>query len=173
MATQTPVTAVLDQTTATAPRRLVLEVLKREGIEPQRVKFVERSPREVYREFYHRIDIALDPFPYDGHTTSLDALWMGVPVVSLAGTAAVSRGGLSILVNAGLPELFAHTEEDYVRIARELAGNLPRLTALRRTLRSRMESSVLMDAPRFARSIETAYRTMWRRWCAENLSPRS
>jgi len=145
-------------------RERTLEFLAQEGIAETRVEFVERRPRKAYLELYHRLDIALDPFPYGGHTTSLDALWMGVPVVSLAGHAPVSRGGLSVLSNAGLPELVACSEEDYVRIATGLAGDLPRLANLRATLRSRMESSVLMDAPRFARQIEAAYRAMWRQW---------
>ena len=109
-----------------------------------------------------------DPFPYNGHTTSLDALWMGVPVVSLAGQRAVSRAGLSQLTNLGLPELVAFSENEYVEIATRLAGDLPRLTELRRTLRARMESSVLMDAEQFARGIEAAYRTMWRQWCGQS-----
>ena len=115
---------------------------------------------------YHRLDMVLDPFPYNGHTTSLDALWMGVPVISLTGQTPVSRAGLSILTNAGLPELVARSEQKYLKVAVELAGDLPRLAGLRAALRSRMERSLLMDAPRFARGIEAAYRTMWRRWCA-------
>jgi len=151
-------------------RPRTLDVLQREGIEAQRVEFVDWCPREVYLELYHRLDIALDTFPYSGHTTSLDALWMGVPVVSLAGPTPVARGGLSILHNAGLPELVGYSKEDYVRIAVGLAGDGSRLAELRATLRSRMAASVLMDAPRFARSIENAYRTMWRCWCEKNPS---
>jgi len=130
-----------------------------------RVDFVEVQPRKQYIESYHRMDVMLDSFPYNGHTTSLDAMWMGVPVVSLAGEQIVSRAGLSQLSNLGLPELVAFTEEEYVNIAVELARDIPRLEALRVTLRSRMEASVLMDGERFARGIEGAYRTMWRRWC--------
>ena len=115
---------------------------------------------------YHRLDFALDPFPYGGHTTSLDALWMGVPIVTLAGERPVSRAGLSILNNLGLQELVTSTEDGYVDIAVNLANDLPRLAELRRSLRSRMEKSVLMDAPRFTRQIEEAYRAMWREWCA-------
>jgi len=126
---------------------------------------VDLLPRKAYLELYHRLDIALDPFPYNGHGTSLDALWMGLPVVSLAGQHPVSRAGLSQLSNLGLPELVAFSEDDYVDIATQLAHNLPRLAELRRTLRPRMEASPLMDAPRFARNIEAAYRTMWQRWC--------
>ena len=110
---------------------------------------------------------ALDTFPYGGGTTTCDALWMGVPVVSLAGPAAVGRGGVSLLSNVGLPELVAEDCEQYVQIAAELARDLPRLSALRATLRERMQASPLMNAPRFARGVEAAYRTMWQRWCDE------
>jgi len=147
-------------------RQRTAGVLQRLGIDPQRLHFVSRVPLSEYQELYGQIDIALDPFPYGGRTTTCDALWMGVPVVSLAGKTAVGRGGLSILSNIGLPELVANSEEEYVRIALELANDLPRLDHLRLTLRRRMEASPLMDAPRYARNIEAAYRAMWRRWCA-------
>jgi predicted O-linked N-acetylglucosamine transferase (SPINDLY family) len=91
---------------------------------------------------------------------------MGVPVVSLVGRTAVGRGGASILANVGVPELIAQTPEQYVRIAAALARDLPRLAELRRTLRAKMQASPLMDAPRFARNVEAAYRQMWRNWCA-------
>jgi protein O-GlcNAc transferase len=118
------------------------------------------------------VDVAVDTFPYNGHTTSLDALWMGVPVVSLGGSAPVSRAGLSQLTNLGLADLVAHSEEDYVEIAVALAGDLPRLEELRSTLRRRLKNSVLMDAPHFARQVEEAYREMWRIWCREQPVPR-
>jgi predicted O-linked N-acetylglucosamine transferase (SPINDLY family) len=113
---------------------------------------------------YGRIDIALDPFPWGGGITTCEALWMGVPVVSLVGRTAVGRGGASILANIGVPELVAQTPEQYVQIAAALARDLPRLAELRRTLRARMQASPLMDAPRFARNVEAAYRQMWRNW---------
>jgi predicted O-linked N-acetylglucosamine transferase (SPINDLY family) len=128
------------------------------------VEFVEPRPQREYLELYHRLDIVLDTFPYNGHTTSIDALWMGAPVVSLAGTAPVSRAGLSQLTNLGLPELVAQSEEDYVRIAVELAGNPPRLAELRATMRARMQASPLMDAPGYARNVEAAYQGMWKAW---------
>ena len=148
-------------------RRRTLEILVHEGVEAYRVDFVDPCPRQAYIEWHHQLDIALDPFPYNGHTTSLDALWMGVPVVTLVGEHAVARAGFSQMSNLGLPELAAFTEDDYVQIATQLAHDLPRLAELRRTLRPRMEASPLMDAPRFARNMETAYRTMWRTWCME------
>jgi predicted O-linked N-acetylglucosamine transferase (SPINDLY family) len=131
------------------------------------VEFADRCAHEEYLAGYRRLDVVLDPFPYNGHTTSLDALWMGVPVVTLAGERAVARAGLSQSSNLGLTELVAFSEEDYVSMAVKLASDLPRLAELRRSLRSRMENSVLMDGARFARSIEAAYRAMWRQWCAQ------
>lgn len=152
-------------------RESVWDRMDREGVTSKRIQFVGFMPTEKYFAYYHRIDIALDTFPYGGGTTTCDALWMGVPLVSLAGKTAVSRGGLSILSNVGLPELVARSEERYVQIAVELAADLGRLSALRSTLRQRMQQSPLMDAPRFARNVETAYRTMWRSWCDGGSAP--
>ena len=148
-------------------RDRVRDLLTGPGGGPDRVQFVPRLPTADYFRIYDEIDLALDPFPYGGGTTTCDALWMGVPVVSLAGETAVGRGGLSILSNVGLAELVARDCEQYVQIAAELAGDLPRLARLRATLRQRMQDSPLMDAPRFARHIEAAYRGMWQRWCGE------
>lgn len=145
-------------------RQRALEALEREGVEGRRVEFVEFLPHREYLEMYHRLDIVLDTFPYNGHTTNLDALWMGAPVVTLAGETTVSRAGLSQLTNLGLPELIAHSETEYMGIAESLARDLPRLAELRSSLRARMEASLLMDAPRFARNIEAAYRSIWRAW---------
>jgi len=135
------------------------------GISPDRLEFPNWQPWHQYVQTYGRIDIALDPFPWGGGITTCDALWMGVPVVSLVGSTAVGRGGASILANVGAPELVARTPQQYVQIATDLANDLPRLVELRRTLRPRMQASPLMDAPRFARNVEAAYRRMWRTWC--------
>jgi predicted O-linked N-acetylglucosamine transferase (SPINDLY family) len=150
------------------PRRRTLDIFEREGVAAHRVEFVESLPRNEYLALYHRLDVVLDTYPYNGHTTSLDALWMGVPVVSLAGARPVSRGGLSQLSNLGLQELAAFSEEEFVSIAVALAKDRARLANLRANLRSRLESSVLMNAPGFTRQIEGAYRAMWREWCVEN-----
>ena len=149
-----------------AARQATLSYLEKQGVVPERVTFVSVRPRLDYLALYHEIDIALDTFPYNGHTTSLDAYWMGVPVVTLVGQTVVGRAGLSQLTNLGLTELVAQTQEQYVQIAAQLAGDLSRLSDLRRSLRERMQASALMGAPRFARSIEAAYRGMWHRWCA-------
>jgi predicted O-linked N-acetylglucosamine transferase (SPINDLY family) len=135
------------------------------GVERGRIEFVGFCGRDEYLRRYRQIDICLDTFPYNGHTTSLDAWWMGVPVVSLCGTHPVSRAGISHAANLGMDDVVAQTPEDYVALAIALAGDLPRLMALRQTLRQRMSQSPLMDGPRFAQSIEAAYRSAWEAYC--------
>ncbi len=123
---------------------------------------------------YQRVDIALDTFPYHGTTTTCEALWMGVPVITLAGSRHLARVGVSLLTNVKLPELVAERADEYVEKAAALARDLPRLAALRAGLRERMQRSPLMNGARAARGIESAYRTMWRRWCAlQQTAPRS
>lgn len=146
-------------------RKRTVERLGELGIDAKRIEFVSQLSRRAYLEKYHAIDIGLDSFPYNGHTTSLDSFWMGVPVITLVGETAVSRAGWCQLSNLGLTELAAATPEQFVSVAVELAKDLPRLSELRRTLRARMEQSPLMDAAKFARSIEAAYREMWHAWC--------
>jgi len=147
-------------------RERVLQFFDAHRIGAERISFAGFIPRCEYLKSYHRIDIGLDPFPFNGMTTTCDALWMGVPALTLPGEVPASRAGLSLLSTVGLREFVASSEEDYVRIAVELAGDLPRLAELRATLRARMQASPLMDAPRFARNVEAAYRSMWRAWCA-------
>jgi predicted O-linked N-acetylglucosamine transferase (SPINDLY family) len=151
---------------AGANRDRVRQFVAEQGVAPERLGFVDVLPLEQYLAVYAQIDVALDPFPYGGGTTTCDALWMGVPVVSLAGATAVGRGGVSILSNLKLPELVASGETQYVEIATALAGDLGRLGELRATLRRRMEQSPLTDEMRFARHVEAAYRALWRRWGA-------
>jgi len=124
----------------------------------------------AHLERHGEVDIALDTHPYHGTTTTCEALWMGVPVVSLAGGAHVSRVGVSILTRVGLGELVAQSPEQYVQKALSLARDLPRLAELRATLRERLKGSPLLDAPGIARSVEAAYRIMWRSWCASGQS---
>jgi predicted O-linked N-acetylglucosamine transferase (SPINDLY family) len=137
------------------------------GIERNRIEFLARKPRREYLDYYSKIDIGLDTFPYNGHSTSLDSLWMGVPVVTLVGRTSVGRAGLSQLSNLNLSELAARTPEQFVAIATKLAQDLPRLAELRSGLRRRMLSSPLMDARRFARDVELAYDRMWLKWCRQ------
>jgi protein O-GlcNAc transferase len=116
---------------------------------------------------YNGMDIALDTFPYHGTTTTCEALWMGVPVVTLAGQIHVSRVGVSLLSNVGLGELIGHSPEEYVSIAVALGKNVSRIGEIRRTLRERMRASPLMNASRFARDMEGAFRSAWRNWCRQ------
>jgi len=146
-------------------RAAAVEVLGRNGVAAERVTFERPRRREEYLRLYHGIDVGLDTLPYNGHTTSLDAMWMGVPVVTLAGKTSVGRAGVSQLSNLGMTELIASNAEEFVRIAAEWARDLPRLGEVRRALRMRMEASPLMDAKGFARGIEKAYRSMWRKYC--------
>ena len=138
------------------------------GVSADRVGFVGRVRTADYLALYNRVDVGLDPFPYNGGTTTLDALWMGVPVVSLAADRAVGRAGRSILSNVGLPELVADDVAGYVRTAVALATDRSRLAELRRTMRGRMQRSPVMDAAAFARDVEAAYRRMWRAWCDQD-----
>lgn len=135
------------------------------GVARERIEFFLRLPLSSYFGLFDRVDIALDSFPCSGATVICDSLWMGVPVVTLAGNNAMARSGLSIVSNAGLPELAGCDVDQYISIAVNLAGDLPRLLNLRSTLRRRLAKSPLTDAARFTRSYETALRTMWRAWC--------
>jgi predicted O-linked N-acetylglucosamine transferase (SPINDLY family) len=144
---------------------------RRRGVEAERLEFVPIQGRQSYLETYRRIDLGLDPLPANGHTTSLDAFWMGVPVVTMVGSTVLGRAGLCLAKNLGLPELVAFKPDEFVSIAADLARDLPRLAELRQELRGRMERSPLMDAPRFARNLENAYRFAWAEWCRSGLPP--
>jgi predicted O-linked N-acetylglucosamine transferase (SPINDLY family) len=135
-------------------------------IDRSRIEVIDRQMTTDYLQTYNRIDIALDPFPYNGGTTTCDALWMGVPVIALAGTLAISRAGVSLLSNVGLTDLIGQTPDEYVEIALKLAGDLKRLEELRESLRSRMAQSPLRDEAGLARAIEFIYRNLWQKWCS-------
>jgi predicted O-linked N-acetylglucosamine transferase (SPINDLY family) len=138
------------------------------GIAADRLELIARTAtRAEFLRLFERIDLALEPFPYNGGTTTCEALWMGIPVPTFPGDSAVSRIGLSILTAAAMPEFIATSRADYLRLITSLAADLPRLAMLRSTLRARMKASAFMDAPRFARNVEYAYRQMWRTWCAQ------
>jgi predicted O-linked N-acetylglucosamine transferase (SPINDLY family) len=137
------------------------------GIEPARIETFEWiSEVAGHLGAYGRIDIALDSFPYNGTTTTCEALWMGVPVLTLRGRAHASRVGASLLTQAGLQEWIAADAGEFASLAADWAARLPDLAALRAGLRERIACSPLCDGPRFVRDLESAYRDMWRRWCA-------
>jgi protein O-GlcNAc transferase len=153
-------------------RDRVMSFLADRGLAPDRLEIVGWMSLEQYFDTYRRMDVALDSFPCAGATTTCDALWMGVPVVTLAGRTAIGRAGVSLLSHVGIPDLVARSPAQYIQIAADLAADLPRLAKLRQTLRQRMKDSPLMDIDRFARDIEAAYRTMWRTWCASQSIPK-
>jgi predicted O-linked N-acetylglucosamine transferase (SPINDLY family) len=137
------------------------------GVDGQRIQLLPHEPSfRKHLATYHHVDIGLDTFPYHGTTTTCEAMWMGVPVITRAGRAHVSRVGVSLLHRVGLEELIAENDEQYVSIAVELARNVPRLRNISSTLRQRMQSSPLTNAENFVRELETAYRQMWKTWCA-------
>lgn len=136
------------------------------GVDPDRIVFVGGDlDRSAHLGLVGEVDIGLDPFPFNGCTTTFEALWMGVPVVTLAGRRFLGRMGASFLTHLGLPELVAKDPDAYVATAAGLASDLDRLSALRQGLRQRILASPLCDAPAYARSIEVAFRAAWRRWC--------
>jgi protein O-GlcNAc transferase len=128
------------------------------------------SPRSAYVSEYNRVDIALDPFPFPGGATSAEALWMGVPVLTLAGDRFISRQGNGILINAGLSDWIATNPDDYVARAVRHAGNPRYLSVLRKDLRQQVLNSPIFDAPRFVRHFESALRGMWTQWCGQRLN---
>ncbi len=138
---------------------------EKHGVETGRLTLADRRPREGYLELIRQVDVALDPFPFNGHTTTCDALWQGVPVVTLAGETYVSRFGASAHVNMELESLIAKTPDESVEIAARVAGDVERLAELRASLRQRMAASPLLDSAGFTRELEAAYRKMWIDWC--------
>ncbi len=152
-------------------RQRISEKFFSRGISADRVEFISRQSRRDYLQTYHRIDLCLDTIPYNGHTTSLDAFWMGVPVLTLIGQTPVGRAGWTELSNLGLPELAAASPTEFTKIAVQLAQDSARLSEIRSTLRDRMRKSPLMDGPGFVRGVEAAYRLFWRRFCQSGHTP--
>ncbi len=143
-------------------KTFMLEAFARCGATTGQVELWNPNTSNVdHLNCYNSIDIGLDPFPYNGTTTTCDALWMGVPVITLAGVSHVGRVGVSQMSNLGLQELIARDTDHYVDIAVALANDVPRLAALRGAMRVRMSASPLMDAPRLTKNLEAAYDNMW------------
>jgi protein O-GlcNAc transferase len=150
-----------------AARERVEQTFARHGVKPERLQLIGKRPLAEYLALHHGVDIALDPFPYNGGTTSVHSLWMGVPIITLAGQSPVSRVGVTILANVGLQELIAQSVAEYVAIARDLARDTERLCRIRAELRGRLQASPLIDAERLTRALEDAYRNMWQTWCTK------
>jgi protein O-GlcNAc transferase len=149
-------------------RESLLERFAHHGVRPEALIVHGRLPTEDFRALTQEIDVALDPFPYNGTTTTCEALWMGIPVVTRVGKASVSRSGYALLKAIGLQELCGRDEAEYAQIVIDLVRDPQRLCELRHGMQARLEASPLRDEIGMARDIETAYRTMWRRWCASD-----
>ena len=147
-------------------RETVATRFGRHGIPKDRLVLEEPSSYADYLAAYGRVDISLDPFPFPGGTTTSESLWMGVPVVTLEGERFISHQGESLLHAAGLPEWIARSGKDYVDMALAAASARDALASTRAGLRAKVGQSPLFDAPRFARHLESAWRGMWREWCA-------
>jgi predicted O-linked N-acetylglucosamine transferase (SPINDLY family) len=158
------------QLTEASVRQSIAERFAAHGIDEGRLILEDYVPRENYLAAYQRVDLALDPFPYTGGTTTAEALWMAVPVLTLAGERFISRQGVGLLMNAGLSDWVASDPDDYVARALAHASDLPRLSALRGNLRAQVLASPVYDAARFAKHFETALRGMWQQWCSEQAS---
>jgi predicted O-linked N-acetylglucosamine transferase (SPINDLY family) len=167
---QTPGSRLLLKTrglSAPVARRSLLNQFATFGIGADRVELADMVPTKPdHLAWYNRVDVGLDTFPYNGTTTTCEALWMGVPVVSLAGVVHAGRVGASLLTAAGLPEFIAATEDEYIAQAAGLARDKPRLAALRDGMRERLSASPLLDGPSHARGFYGVLRELWRRWCA-------
>jgi predicted O-linked N-acetylglucosamine transferase (SPINDLY family) len=155
--------SLADPETATGVR----ETFKRHGVAANRLTLCsDELSVAAHQSLYHGVDIALDPFPYNGTTTTCEALWMGVPVITLAGQTHVSRVSASLLTHLGRPEWIAHSEDGYIEKCAALAADLPRLAELRANQREQMRLSPVCDAPRFTAQLEATYRELWRQRCA-------
>jgi predicted O-linked N-acetylglucosamine transferase (SPINDLY family) len=144
------------------------EQFSRQGIHPSRVTLENNlSLYAGHLSVYSQMDIALDPFPWSGHTTTCEALWMGVPTVTLYGKTCVGRMCASTLISVGLSELVTRNDEEYIHAAHKLASNIVSLENLRLGLRERMNQAIFSDAGTFARQVEDAYRIMWKNWCRQ------
>ncbi len=147
--------------------QLVAERFRNAGIASERLELLPRQKLEEYLRLHQRIDVCLDPYPYNGGVTTCDALWMGVPVLTQAGPTYVSRQGLSLLSNVGLPDLVAYDSNEYVARAKGLVENVDWLRELRRGLRDRMRQSALIQARRYVEHLETAYLAMWQEYVSQ------
>ena len=146
---------------------LVLERFKRMGVEPGRIEFRTTTDFGTFLRFLNEeVDITLDPFPFNGGTTTCHSLWMGVPVITLTGDRHASRMSLSMLTAIGLPEFIGADEAGYVDVGRRIAADLPHLRAVRAGMRDRLKASPLLDGAGYTRDLEAAYRKVWADWCA-------
>lgn len=147
-------------------RALIHQRYAARGVASERIEILGHRDIETFARLHHRVDIALDPFPYNGGTTTLHALWMGVPVITLEGRAPLSRCGTMMVKSAGLPQFVAASTEEYVQIGRYWAERIDELAALRSGLRDQFRRAPFHDAASIAHELEKCYRALWRTWCS-------
>jgi len=145
------------------------ERFKVEGVSASRLVLEGESPHSELFERYNDVDIALDTFPYSGGVTTYEALWMGVPVITVPGATFASRHSQSHLMTIGYPELVAKDQDHYVELAIELAHDQERLSRIRSQLRQKMAASPTCDTQKFANDFGALMRDIWRKWCTQQL----
>jgi protein O-GlcNAc transferase len=152
----------------------VINMFAKEDVSAERIALLpQKLSMKEHLGLYNKADIGLDTFPYNGATTTCEALWMGVPVITLAGKTHASRVGVSLLSNVGLEDLIAESPDEYLEIAVRLAGDFRRLQRLRESLRDKVAGSPLTDSKRFVSDLEKSYRAMWKEWCKKQDSNES
>lgn len=148
-------------------RARLLQAFAGHGIEPARIELIAKLPFEQFLEAHQQVDIALDPFPFNGAMTTCQTLWMGVPLITLAGRTHISRVGVSMLSNLGLQRLIARDEHEYASLAVALARDHEKLVEIRAGLRERMLASPNTDGARLTRFLEAEYARMWQEYCLQ------
>jgi len=155
---------MLGNVTDGGTRDRLTAIFGKAGIGAERLILQPRVTVPEYLALHHQIDLALDPFPYNGGTTTMHSLWMGVPMITMAGDHAVSRLCAAHLSRVGLDEFITHSEEEYLQCAVRFANDLPRLNEVRQSLRARMNAPQCQSTI-ITRQLEAAYREMWQTWC--------
>ena len=150
---------------STRPQQRLAALFKQNGIDGDRLLLETGLPHPQFMAEYSRVDIALDPFPYTGGLTTLEALWMGVPVVAMSGETFAARHSCTHLINAGFSAWVCQNPEQYLETAATLAGDFAALAVLRQTIRPKLAVSPILDGGRYTRNLEKVYRQMWHQWC--------
>ncbi|MHB1676708.1 MAG: tetratricopeptide repeat protein [Sulfuriferula sp.] len=156
---------MLGNTDSESTKQRLIDMFGQEGVDPERLILQPKMSLMDYLALHHRIDLALDCFPYNGGITTCHSLWMGVPVITLAGNRSISRVGASLMMRAGLAEFITHSPDQYLERTLQVARNLPKLSQIRQTLGERITSNINNDPKHLTRELETAFRLMWEKWC--------
>lgn len=145
--------------------RQIRQACKKLGMPSDRLTLLPRLPLRAYFEYHNQVDVVLDAFPYTGATVTAHALWMGVPVITLAGPNSIHRSATSMMNSVGLPEFVAESKQQYIEIAKHLCDNTSKLASIRRKLRTKMQKSPLMNGKLVTADLEKNLRIIWQDWC--------